>query len=97
MANKPTRRGWLKGLLGAIFGVGAAGAAKGEAPVADVSLAPPAPPAPGYDFGSPLSRVTTVVYDANWPLLAMSPACVTTYVYDAGGRNTGPAGSPATA
>jgi hypothetical protein len=87
MANKPTRRGWLKGLLGAIFGLGAAGAARGQVPEASGPPAPlPIPPAFACDFGSPLIRVTTVVYDANKPLLPVSPDCVTTYVYDPGGH-----------
>jgi hypothetical protein len=87
MADKPTRRGWLKGLLGAIFGVGAAGAARGQAPGAGPPAPPPAPPGLAWEIGSPLIRVTTVVYDAGRPLLPVSPACVTTYVYDTGGQS----------
>src|SRR6266508_6239466 len=96
--DKPTRRGWLKGLLGAIFGAGAAGAARGKPPQEAGQPAPPTPPVIASAVREHLGRVTTYVYDADVPLVfASCPPQVTTCVYDVLGRNTGSAGPPAPA
>jgi hypothetical protein len=85
MADKPTRRGWLKGLLGAIFGAGAAGAARGKPPQEAGPPALPVPPVRASAIREHLGRVTTYVYDAAVPLVftSCSPQ-VTTCTYDAG-------------
>ena len=88
MADKPTRRGWLRGLLGGLFGAAFGARAAGGQPA-------PAP-APGTPAASPTtfstylggSGVTTVTYDAACRLTASADPpglCVTT-VYDGLGR-----------
>jgi hypothetical protein len=82
MRDQPTRRSWLKRLLGGLFSLGAAGAAGGQAPPkGQPPVGSPVPSLPLFYRGDPVLRVTTCVYDAAVPL-AVDPSCVTTVVYD---------------
>ena len=91
MADKPTRRGWLKGLLGALFGARAADAVAEPAPPAGPPPAPAPVTRPFDYFPYPLGRVTTVVYDCVGGLTGMADTPPTTsFVYDSLGRLHGP-------
>ena len=91
MSDKPTRRGWLKGMLGALFGVWTARAAAEQKPTA--GLPPPLAPLPHSFTDSSYSPgpTTTYVYDCVGGLtMTVDSPHATTVVYDALGRPSGP-------
>jgi hypothetical protein len=86
MREHPTRRSWLKRLLGGLFSLGAAGVAKAQVPPeVPPPAGPPVPSRPLSHAGTPIVLATTFVYDATGPL-APHPSHVTTLVYDSCGR-----------